>query len=150
MRGVTRASVELRRGNDLVAGLQRCEQRGGNGGHTGRGDDSGFSPFQRGDFLLRDGQRGITVARVDVGFVFPFGPELHFFRRRKSERRRTNNLGDNGAVDAAAIGFTAVDGLGLRAEFAPGFLLHHAHHFGGGSIAGKLQIGGFHRLLIIL
>src|SRR5260370_39535819 len=71
--------------------------------------------FEGSNFLLGDGERGIAVASVNVGFVFALGPQLHFFGGRKCKSGGADNLRHNGAVDAAAVGFTAVNGLGLWA-----------------------------------
>ena len=68
----------MRGGDDFVAGFERGEQRVGDGGHAGRGDDCGFGAFERGDFAFGDGEGWIAVTRVNVGFAFAFGPALHF------------------------------------------------------------------------
>ena len=114
---------------DFVAGLKRSEQSGGNGGHAGRGDDSGFGAFEGSDFLLRHGESGIAVTRVDVSLVLALGPKFHFLSRRKGKSGRADNLRHDGAVDAAAIGLAAVNGLRLRAELCglAGFHLKSVH-----------------------
>src|SRR4029077_2301414 len=74
------------------------------------------SALESGDFLLCDSERRVAVTSVDVGLVFSLGPQLHFFRGRKGKSGRADNFGDDGAVDAVAAGFAAVNGLRLRAE----------------------------------
>src|SRR6201999_2997860 len=71
------AAVELSGGDAFVAGFEGGEQRVGDGGHAGGGDDRGFGAFEGGDFAFSDGERRIAVARVNVGFAFAFGPALH-------------------------------------------------------------------------
>src|SRR5260370_5464334 len=119
-----RAAVGLRRGDDLVAGPERGEQSRGNGGHAGRSDYGGFRAFEGSDFLFGHGECGIAVTRVNVGLVFALGPQLHFFRGRKRKSRRADNFGNNGAVNAAAVRFSAVNGLRLRPELVLGFAFH--------------------------
>ena len=109
------AAVELRGGDDFVAGFERGEQRVGDGGHAGRGDDGGFGAFERGDFSFGDGERGIAVARVDVGFAFAFGPALHFGGGGEGEGGGAGDGRADRPADAVLIGFAGVDGLGLRA-----------------------------------
>ena len=110
------AAVELGGGDDFVAGLERGEQRVGDGGHAGGGDDGGFGAFERGDFAFGDGERGVAVARVDVGFAFAFGPALHFGGGGEGEGGRAGDRRADGAADAVAVAFAGVDGLGLGAE----------------------------------
>ncbi len=136
------AAVGLGSGDDFVAGLERGEQSGGNSGHAGRGDYGGLRAFEGGNFLLGDGERGIAVARVNVGFVFALGPQLHFFGGGESESGRADDFGDDGAVDPATVGFTAMNGLGLRSEFC-GLAGFHGEEFapcGRTRIASKLAL----------
>jgi hypothetical protein len=98
------------------------EQRVRNGGHAGGGDDGGFGAFEGGDFAFGDGERGVAVARVDVGFAFAFGPTLHFSGGGEGEGGGAGDGGADGAADAVAVAFAGVDGLGLGAEFGSGGL----------------------------
>src|SRR5205814_9027998 len=60
--------------------------------------------------------RRITVTSVDVSLVLTLGPKFHFLGGRKGKSGRADNLRHDGAVDAAAVGFAAVNGLGLGTE----------------------------------
>ena len=135
-----RAAVGLRGGDDFVAGLERGEQSGRDRGHAGRRDYSGLRTFQGSNFLLGDRERGIAVTGVNVSFVFALGPQLHFFGGRKGKSGRADNLGHNGTVDAPAVGFTAVNGLGLRSEFCglAGFHVEECAPWGQTKTASKL------------
>src|SRR5579872_1094732 len=73
-----RAAVELRGGDDFVAGFEGGEQRVRDRGHAGGSYDGGFGALERGDFAFGDGERRVAVARVDVGFALAFGPAFHF------------------------------------------------------------------------
>jgi hypothetical protein len=119
-----RTAVGLRGGDDLVAGLERGEQSGGNSGHAGRSDNRGLCTLKSCNFLLRDSECGIAITSVDVGLVFPLGPQLHFFGGRKCERGRADNLRYDGAVNATAVGFTGMNGFCLRSKLVLGFVFH--------------------------
>ena len=126
------AAVELGGGDDFVAGFERGEQRVGDGGHAGGGDDGGFGAFECGDFAFGDGERGIAVARVDVGFAFAFGPALHFGGGGEGEGGGAADRRADRAADAVAVAFAGVDGLGLGAEGAGRGCLALACGFFGG------------------
>jgi len=94
------AAIDLSRGDYFITGLQNGEKRTRNGSHTRCGDDGRFRAFQRGQLLLSDSKRWVSVTRVNVSRTFTLGPALHFLRIGKREIRGADNLHAHGGADA--------------------------------------------------
>ena len=60
------AAVQGIAGNDLVTGLNRTPQSGGDSAHAGSGSQSSLAAFQSSQLLLDLSQRGVAQTGVDV------------------------------------------------------------------------------------
>src|SRR5271163_244503 len=123
------SATNLRGRNQLVAALQHAQKRRRYRSHARGRYHCRFPTFERGYLLLRYAKSWIAIPRIDVCLALALGPQLHFRRRGKGERRCTAYGGAHGCADAMARRFTAVYGRGLGTEFAEvvlgGWLIFH-------------------------
>src|SRR5208282_4592530 len=98
--------------------------------------------LKRGYFAFGNGERGIGVARIDIGFAFSLGPAFHLFSGGKGEGRGAHNLGAHRRIHAMAGRFTGMNGA--RGGLQRGLLifLHGIDYWPAGSISATTNMAG--------
>ena len=118
------------RGDDVVAGLEEAQQRGGDGRHAGGGGARGFGAFQQPHALLEHGDGGIGEARIDEARVLVLEAGLGLLGavvdERLGEEQRLGGLAE-GRAQRAAVHQQRLGAPGLRRAPAwAGFVGHRA------------------------
>ena len=91
------AAVQGVAGNDLVTGLNRAPQSGGDSAHAGSGSQSSLAAFQSSQLLLDLSQRGVAQTGVDVAFFLTSEASAALLNRLKLEGRGLENRGAESA-----------------------------------------------------
>ncbi len=117
---IAAASEQLLGGHHMVAGLERCQDRGGHRGHPGRRRAAGFGALELDHAALEHRNGRVGVARIDVAGVLALEARLAQLRAvvdialgQEQPLRRLAEFGaERAAMDQAGLGAKTGGGRG--------------------------------------